>query len=851
MLDSLRHEQIEVLTETDIIIVGAGSAGCCAALAARERGGHDVVLIERYGFLGGTSTQVLDTFYGFFTPGREPRKVVGGIPDRVVDALDDASAMFLRPNTYGAGTGVTYDPERLKLVWDRLLERAGVRVLLHALLVDTETASDGRIMSIVLSTKRGFYRIRAKRFIDASGDADLCHWAGVPYERAGDMEPAQTLTTTFRMCNVDLGRFEEAGGKRMLGERMALAVEQARHALPRKKGSAHAMVQPGCISTVAVRVADVDGTDFRQLTDAEREGRRQAYVYEAFFRDCVPGYENARIIGLSTQIGVRESRRVYGEYRLSRDDCLNARQFHDRVLLCGAPIEDHRKGGAGQGETEWVYVAEGRAYDVPYRTLVPSARDELWVAGRCFSATHDAHASCRSMGQTMAMGQATGLAAALSLELDCGARDVPLARLQDRLIELGAVLDLPANIADTAALAWRRNRRQSTADDRHAFASPKIERRRPTINDQQSAADHSTPLPVPPRWAEESGQSSDVSPDAPAVVRTVLGDVAAVELGVCYAHEHVIIERSYTTERTPDFLLDSVEAASSELEELRAAGVRAVVDSMPADCGRSVCKLAEVARRTGMHIVCPTGVHLAKYYPHGHWSERLDAEHLADLFEADIERGIDANDYGGPTVRRTEHRAGVIKVAGGLDRLSSHERKIFEAAAIAHARTSAPILTHTEQGTAALEQIDLLEKWGVPPHHVVLSHTDRRPDFDYHKEIASAGAFVELDSAFRWRPEQGNPTLDLVARLFESGHGDHVLLGMDAARRGYWRSYGGGPGLTFLIRVFVPRLIAAGLRQEDVDRIFIGNPARAFRFRAARLVTERARPLVRATAPAS
>ena len=442
-----------------MLVVGGGSAGCAAALAARERGRHDVVLIERYGFLGGSSTQVLDTFYGFFTPGPEPRKVVGGVPDRVVDALESEGAVFLRPNTYGAGTGVTYDPERLKLVWDDLLARAGVRVLLHATLVDVETAPDGRIVGAVIFTKSGMFRVRARRFVDASGDADLCHWAGISYERAGDIDPAQTLTTTFRMCNVDLDRFERAGGKRMLAERMARAVEEGRHALPRKAGSAHAMVQPGCIATVAVRVADVDATNFEQLGDAEREGRRQAYVYEAFFRDCVPGYEDARIIGLATHIGVRETRRVHGEYRLTREDCLEVRGFDDRVLLCGAPIEDHRAGPAGEEETEWAYVPDGRAYDVPYRTLVPRGRDELWVAGRCFSATHDAHASCRSMGQTMSMGQAAGLAAALSLESDCGARDLPVPVLQRALADLGAVLEIPTEVAVTAARAWRENRR--------------------------------------------------------------------------------------------------------------------------------------------------------------------------------------------------------------------------------------------------------------------------------------------------------------------------------------------------------------------------------------------------------
>ena len=294
----------------------------------------------------------------------------------------------------------------------------------------------------MISTKSGMFRICARRFVDASGDADLCHLAGIAYERAGEIDPAQTLTTTFRMCNVDLDRFERAGGKRMLAERMARAVEEGRHDLPRKAGSAHAMVQPGCISTVAVRVADVDATDFQQLGDAEREGRRQAYRY-----------------GLSTQIGVRETRRVNGEYRLTRADCLEVRRFDDGVLLCGAPIEDHRAGPAGEEETEWAYVPDGRAYDVPYRTLVPRGRDEVWVAGRCFSATHDAHASCRSMGQTMSMGQAAGLAAALSLESDCGARDLPVQMLQRALLELGAVLETPAEVAATAARAWKDNRR--------------------------------------------------------------------------------------------------------------------------------------------------------------------------------------------------------------------------------------------------------------------------------------------------------------------------------------------------------------------------------------------------------
>jgi glycine/D-amino acid oxidase-like deaminating enzyme len=455
-------DRIPLLATADVLVAGAGSAGCCAAIAAATAGAGRVILVERYGFPGGTSTQILDTFYGFFTPGPAPRKVVGGLPDRVVDALDEAGAVFLRPNTYGAGTGVNYHPERLKLVWDELLAAAGVDVLLHCTLVDAECDAAGRLVGVIVWSKSGFHRLRARRFIDASGDADLCHLAGLAYERAGELEPAQTLTTTFRMANVDLAAYEAAGGKKRLMELMADAVDRGTHPLPRKAGSLHRMNVAGCISTVAVRVADVDATDFRQLGEAEREGRRQAFAYEEFLRDCVPGFAAASIIGLSHQIGVRETRRVYGEYRLTREDCLNVARFEDRIALCGAPIEDHRKGGDGRGdETAWAYIPDGAAYDVPYRALVPRGRDEVWVAGRCFSATHDAHASCRSMAQTMAMGQAAGTAAALSLHHNCGAREVPIGPLQDHLRRAGAVLETPGQTAATGANDWRRNRPRS------------------------------------------------------------------------------------------------------------------------------------------------------------------------------------------------------------------------------------------------------------------------------------------------------------------------------------------------------------------------------------------------------
>jgi phosphotriesterase-related protein len=313
-------------------------------------------------------------------------------------------------------------------------------------------------------------------------------------------------------------------------------------------------------------------------------------------------------------------------------------------------------------------------------------------------------------------------------------------------------------------------------------------------------------------------------------LRTVTGDIETAESGVCYAHEHIIIDSSFTTFCNPDFLLDSVELACTEILEFRDAGGRTLIDSMPCGGGRNAVKLAQVTERTGVNVVCPTGLHLQKYYPPGHWGEHLSAEQIAELLVADIDEGIDARDYNGPSISRTPHKAGVIKVATSGARPTEHERKVIEAAVIAHRNTGAPILTHTEQGEGALEQVRLFQDLGALLAHVVLSHTDRKPDPGYHKEILSSGVMLEYDSAFRWPESGGNPTLALVLTMFAEGFGGQILLGMDAARRKYWRSYGGKPGLRFLLTDFAPQLRGGGLKQNDIDTIFIRNPQRCYSF---------------------
>lgn len=318
--------------------------------------------------------------------------------------------------------------------------------------------------------------------------------------------------------------------------------------------------------------------------------------------------------------------------------------------------------------------------------------------------------------------------------------------------------------------------------------------------------------------------------DSPATpfIRTVLGDLPASDLGVCYAHEHIIIDASFTTHANPEFLIHSVDAAVAELRQLHADGGRAVIDSMPCDSGRNVRKLAAVSEASGIHIVCPTGLHLAKYYDPGHWGGIYTADQLAELFTADIESGIDAHDYNGPLLQRTSHRAGLIKIATDHV-MTPREEKIFEAAAEAHRRTGAPILTHTEQGDLGLQQVEKLHALGVDLRHVVLSHLDRKPDRIYHRDILATGVRVEYDSAFRWPSGRGNPTQDLVLALLpEFPH--QIMLGMDAARRSYWRSYGGAPGFSHLLVEFSAALRAAGLTADDLHRIFVTTPADAYAF---------------------
>ncbi len=312
-------------------------------------------------------------------------------------------------------------------------------------------------------------------------------------------------------------------------------------------------------------------------------------------------------------------------------------------------------------------------------------------------------------------------------------------------------------------------------------------------------------------------------------VRTVLGDIEPATMGVTYAHEHLVIDGGRPVQMSADFLLADVGRLADELRAGAAAGLQTAIDAMPADCGRNPAKLAELSHRSGVQLVAATGLHHAKFYGPSHWSLRASEDELADLFAADIDAGIDERDYSGPIVRRTTIRAGIVKVGGSEAGPSDRDRPIFRAAAATHARTGVPVHTHCEAGTGALEQVRLLVDAGVPAFRITLSHVDKVVDRGYHRDLLGTGAFAVYDQAFRWR-DRDNGTLQLLEWMAEDGLLGQVMLGMDAARQGYYAAFGGRPGLPYLLREFSAAMDERGVDAATRRRLFVDNPARAFAF---------------------
>ncbi|MCX4745320.1 phosphotriesterase [Kitasatospora sp. NBC_01287] len=330
-----------------------------------------------------------------------------------------------------------------------------------------------------------------------------------------------------------------------------------------------------------------------------------------------------------------------------------------------------------------------------------------------------------------------------------------------------------------------------------------------------------TPAPIP--------TSAPTSSSVPAV-RTVLGDLDPAELGVTDAHDHLFLRSA----RLPGQELDDPGAAAAELAAFHAAGGRAVVQWTPYGMGRRAAELPALSRAAGVHLVAATGLHQAGHYE---TLPDLDPDALAELFVRELTHGISAPGISTPGTSTPGNagpagvdtpRAGLVKVAGGYHGLDAHARHTMAAAADAHHATGAPIAVHLEQGTAAVEVVDLLcGRLGVPPASVILGHLNRFPEPRIHQDLAATGTYLAFDGPSRTHHATDWRLLDCLVALAEAGHGARLLLGGDTVVRSARAADAEGPGMPFLLTGLRPRLRRA-LGEEQTDLIFRQNPARAF-----------------------
>ncbi len=445
----------------DVLVAGGGTSGIAAAVAA-SRAGARTLLVEQRPFVGGAATYGLPllTFHDAHS-----RPVIGGIAQEFVDRLVEEGGSTGHVPTRGGHmkTYVNTDAEMVKYVALLLLEEAGVELLFHTFVCGV-VCDSGRVRGVEVVNKDGHQRLRADLVVDTTGDADVCALAGAEMVKGREGDGAmQAMTLMFRLGNVDLARVAEVIGEGAAygprpGSEQPGFIRATGHFAPWREALVRAGIFPeveedrvfwvnslrdGEVNVNAVRVVGLDGSSARDLTRAEIEGRKQAVRLARFFREHVPGFECSYLVSTAPQVGVRETRRIVGDYVLTGEDVVEGREFPDRVARTSYPVDIHDPSGKG-----WhaAFVRDGGSASIPYRCLLPRGLDGVLVAGRCASTTHEAHGSTRVMAVGMAMGQAAGIAAAMSAAGGLPTREVDVAKLQARLRSAGAILDAPAPV---------------------------------------------------------------------------------------------------------------------------------------------------------------------------------------------------------------------------------------------------------------------------------------------------------------------------------------------------------------------------------------------------------------------
>lgn len=419
----------------DVLVIGGGPAGITAALAA-VRNGTKVALIERYGFLGGNAAFGVGNFCGFYTSGTKKRRVVGGIGWEIIQELvkRKAAVEFFETGDKEVIGTIPYNHEVLKSVFDQILLQEDITLLLHTLAVDP--LMDGSIIKgITVENKSGRRNVLANVIIDATGDGDIAAKAGAEYEIS---EQPQALTMIFTMANVNVPKALSVLGYE-LERLMKEVIKKEKFSLFSQTGGYVPIPgMPGVIAVNLTRIKGVTGISASDLSQAEIEGRQQVFLYAEFLRQCVPGFEETFLTAIATQVGVRETRRILGDYVLTEEDVLKCKKFKDAIGCNAWPVELHEP--SKEGGIRWEYLPEGNSHDIPYRCLVPRIVDGLLVAGRCASTTHVAQASTRVTGPCIVMGQAAGTAAAIATREKILPRNVDVTLLRQILQAQGTIL---------------------------------------------------------------------------------------------------------------------------------------------------------------------------------------------------------------------------------------------------------------------------------------------------------------------------------------------------------------------------------------------------------------------------
>ncbi len=310
-------------------------------------------------------------------------------------------------------------------------------------------------------------------------------------------------------------------------------------------------------------------------------------------------------------------------------------------------------------------------------------------------------------------------------------------------------------------------------------------------------------------------------------IRTVLGDVDTSSLGVMFAHEHLLMTGDWAVMNEPDWRLDSEDKAVKELEPALTAGLTAIVEMTPLGFGRSPSGLRRIAELTGLHIVAATGFHKSVYYSDAHWIHSYTDDQIVQLLVDEITDGMDEHGLVGPYRRISEARAGVIKISTGYHSFGTNVRRLVACVARAAIQTGAPIATHSDKGTMGHELLDEFEQYGIRPERVVLGHMDHNPDAGLLIELAARGAYLALDMPGRIKYAPDSQSAAIFADLVAADATDRLLLGTDLARRSYWTTFDGGPGLGWLLTRFLPRLEQLGLA-EQAGRALTVNAHTAF-----------------------